>query len=399
LHHWVGCLGRNPQTITPNIDRLASRGLVFRHAYTAAPLCNPSRFALFSGMRPATTGIYDQRDDWREKYREDVLLPTVFRRAGYYCAGAGKLYHGANKSREAWDDSLREEKDKPPKPKGDKGVGQITFAPLDCEDDDLGDYVTTSYIIEQLGKKHDKPFFLGCGLVRPHLPWYVPRKNYDMHPLESIELPPHTDNDLADVPPTGVAMAQPESNHAKILASGRWKEAVQGYLAAISYTDMNVGRVLDALDASPYRDNTIVVLWGDHGWHLGEKEHWRKSALWEEATRIPFIWVAPGVTKPGTFSERTVDSMAWYPTLCDLCGVQAPLHLEGVSVRKLLANPQAAWERPAMTTHLKGNHAVRTEEWRYIRYSDGGEELYNESADPYERTNLASESKQASTKA
>jgi arylsulfatase A-like enzyme len=219
-----------------------------------------------------------------------------------------------------------------------------------------------------------------------------------MFPLDKIELPPVQANDLADVPAAGIKMARPQGDHAAMLKSGRWKEAVQAYLAAIAYTDMNIGRVLEALDQSPYRDNTIIVFWGDHGWHLGEKEHWRKFALWEEATRAPFIWVAPGVTKPGV-CNRTVDFMSIYPTLCDLCGLSTPKHVEGVSIKSLLADPKAAWDRPALTTHGYQNHAIRTEKWRYIRYADGSEELYDEAKDPYEWTNLAGKPEFGSVKA
>jgi arylsulfatase A-like enzyme len=221
------------------------------------------------------------------------------------------------------------------------------------------------------------------------MPWNVPQKYFDMFPLDKIELPPHIPNDLDDIPGAGVKMARPQGDHAAILKSGRWKEAVQAYLAAIAYTDMNIGRLLDALDKSAYRDNTIIVFWGDHGWHLGEKDHWRKFALWEEATRAPLIWVAPGVTRPGSVCERTVDFLNIYPTLCELCGIAIPKQIEGVSLKPLLADPQAAWDRPALTTHGYQNHAIRTEKWRYIRYADGSEELYDHMKDPYEWANLA----------
>jgi arylsulfatase A-like enzyme len=231
------------------------------------------------------------------------------------------------------------------------------------------------------------------------MPWNVPRKWYDLHPLDKIELPPHRDNDLADVPPAGVKMAKPQGDHQQMIESGRWKEAVQGYLAAISYMDMNVGRLLEALDRSPYKDNTIIVFWGDHGWHLGEKQHWRKFALWEESTRAPLLWIVPGLTKPGALCERTVDFMTIYPTLCDLCRITPPSHLEGTSIRSLLADPQAVWATPAVTTHEFKNHAVRTEGWRLIRYADGSEELYDETKDPYEWTNLATAPEHATRKA
>jgi arylsulfatase A-like enzyme len=186
-----------------------------------------------------------------------------------------------------------------------------------------------------------------------------------------------------------VKMANPQGDHARILKSGRWKEAVQAYLAAIAYADDLIGRLLEALDSSPYAANTIIVLWGDHGWHLGEKEHWRKFALWEEATRTPFVWAVPGTTKAGGRCERIVDHMSVYPTLCDLCGIPVPKHVEGPSLRTLLANPAAPWDHPALTTFRRNNHAIRTEHWRYIRYADGSEELYDHTRDPYEWTNLA----------
>ena len=185
-----------------------------------------------------------------------------------------------------------------------------------------------------------------------------------------------------------------------MLASGRWKEAIQGYLAACAYTDMNIGRLMAAFDKSEYKDNTIIVFWGDHGWHLGEKEHWRKFTLWEEAARAPLIWVAPGLTKPNSLCERTVDFMSIYPTLVDLCGLTAPARpLEGQSIKSLLANPAAPWDKPAMTTYLFGNHGVRSEGWRYIHYQNGDEELYNEAVDPYEWKNLASDTQYNGTKA
>lgn len=388
LRDWVGYLGKNPQTRTPNIDRLAARGVAFTRSYCAAPVCNPSRAALMSGLRPSTTGVYENNNDWRTVIPQDLPLTTAFRKAGYFVAGAGKIYHGAYNRRSEWDDYLDKEGPSPAPRGDDTGVGGIKFAPLDCNDSDLPDYRITSYAIEQLGKKHDKPFFLACGLHKPHLPWNVPRKYFDMFPLDKIELPLHMARDLDDVPPAGVALAKPQGDHARILESGRWKEAVQAYLASTAYTDMNIGRLLDALDKSAYRDNTIIVFWSDHGWHLGEKEHWRKFALWEEATRSPLIWVAPGMTKPG-ICDRPVDFMSIYPTLMDLCGIPTPKHVQGQSIRALLANPKAVWDRPALTTYKWNNHAVRSAGWRYIRYANGDEELYNEGADPNEWKNLA----------
>ena len=398
LNHWVGYLGRNKQTKTPNIDRLAERGVRFTHSYCAAPVCNPSRAALMSGVRPSTSGVYENDDDWRGVIPPEYSLISTFRKAGYYTAGAGKIYHGSYDRKEEWDDYLgRVPGD--PKPTGDTGVGGIKFARLQAKDEDFVDYKTVSYGIEQLQRKHDKPFLLTIGLHKPHMPWNVPQKYFDMHPLDQIELPPTKEGDLEDLPPAAVRMARPEGDHKAMLDSGRWKEAVQAYLATISFADAQIGRLMEALDQSDYADNTIVVLWGDHGWHLGEKQHWRKFALWEEATRSPLLWVAPGVTKPGSVSERTVDFMSIYPTLTDLAGIETPSHVEGKSIRALLENPDAEWAQPALTTYNFGNHAIRTEGWRYIRYANGDEELYDEVEDPMEWTNLAEKPEFAAKKA
>jgi len=398
LNHWVGYLGRNPQTSTPNVDKLAARGVRFTRSYCAAPVCNPSRAALMSGLRPSTTGVYENDNDWRKAIPPDLTLPTAFRRAGYHVAGAGKIYHETYRRPAEWDDYLAAE-GTDPRPAAPSDVNGMRFGPLDCRDEDLRDGRIVQYGIDQLRREHDRPFFLAVGLHKPHLPWNVPRKYFDRHPLAEIRLPPHREGDLDDLPPSGVRMARPRGDHRAILESGRWKEAVQAYLASISYADALVGRLIDALDRSKFRDDTIVVLFGDHGWHLGEKEHWRKFALWEESTRAPLIWVAPGVTRAGAACDRTVDFMGIYPTLTDLCGIATPGHVEGPSLRRLLEDPRSAWDRPALTTYRFRNHAVRSEGWRYIRYANGDEELYDERADPFEWSNLAADPRHAAIKA
>jgi arylsulfatase A-like enzyme len=399
LRDWVTYFGRNAQTRTPNLDRIAAKGLAFSRAYCAAPVCNPSRAALMSGLRPATTGVYDNNNDWRTVLPEELMLTAAFRRAGYFVCGAGKIYHESYSRRSEWDDYLDKHKTDPePAPGQSTGVGGIRFAPLDCRDDELVDWKITDYGINELGKRHDRPLFLAVGLHKPHMPWNVPRKYYDLFPVDQIILPPHLANDLDDVPAAGRRMAKPEGDHAQMLTSGRWKEAVQGYLAAIAYTDMNLGRLLDALEKSPERDNTIVCLWSDHGWHLGEKSHWRKFALWEEATRSPHIWIVPGLTKPGSLCAQPIDYMTIYPTLMDLCGLPTPAHVQGTSIRALLGNPNTPRTEPALTTFRFNNHAIRTADWRYIRYANGDEELYDERNDPNEWTNLATRPEHAALK-
>jgi len=342
-------------------------------------------------LRPSASGVYENGNDWRLVIPEDLPLTSTFRRAGYYVCGAGKIYHESFKRRSEWDDYL-DNAGRDPEPAGNTGVGGIRFAPLDCGDEDLREWKIVQYGIEQLRRKHDQPFFLAIGFHKPHMPWNVPRKYFDLHALDQIQLPPHREDDLQDLPAAAIRMARPEGDHAAMLKSGRWKEAVQAYLAAISYADAMVGRLLEAFDQSAYATNTIICLWSDHGWHLGEKQHWRKFALWEEATRAPLIWVVPGLTKTNSRCDRTVDFMSIYPTLTDLCGLPTPKHVQGESLRALLADPEAAWHKPAITTYRYMNHAVRTENWRFIRYADGGEELYDEAKDPYEWTNLAGKS-------
>jgi arylsulfatase A-like enzyme len=358
-------------------------------------------------MRPSTTGVYDNNVDWRAAIAQDLTLVTHMKRNGYAAYGAGKIYHGGFNRKSEWDEYDKERAAPCQKLNANDGVGGIKFTPLDCGDDGVSDYSIASYGVKQLQRQHDKPFFLTIGFHKPHMPWNVPKKYFDLYPLDKIQLPPYREDDLGDIPTEGVKMARgPGSNrsdnpsdHELMLKSGRWKEAVQAYLATITYLDGQLGRVLDALEKSAYKDNTIIVFWGDHGWSLGEKHHWRKFALWEEPTRAPLIWVAPGVTKAGGVSKRTVDFMSIYPTLSELCGLPIPKHVEGASIKSLLMNPNANWNRPALTTHGFNNHAVRSANWRYIRYNGGGEELYDETKDPYEWTNLAGNKKYEKLKA
>lgn len=399
LNHWVTHLGRNPQAKTPNIDRLAKMGVTFTHAYCAAPVCNASRAALMSGLRPSSTGVYDNGQAWQPVIGKEKTLTTQFLNAGYEVFGSGKIYH-ANAHRDGeWTDYMvgNKETATPHPSVTTDGVGGIKFRPL-TDESKLSDENIVDYGIRQLQAEHDKPFFVAVGLHKPHMPWNVPKKYFDLFPLEKIELPPTQSDDLSDVPPGGLKMAKPDGDHAQMVKSGRWKEAVQAYLATIAYCDAQIGRLLDAYDKSPHKEDTVIVFWGDHGWHLGEKEHWRKFALWEEACRMPYIWVAPGVTKAGGVCGAPVDLMSVYPTLCSLCGIDRPKHVEGEDIKPLLADPNAKWEKPAVTTFHRNNHSLRTPRWRYIRYADGGEELYDHDKDEYEWTNLAKDEKFADVK-
>jgi arylsulfatase A-like enzyme len=403
LNDWIGCLGGHPDCKTPNIDRLSKRGVLFTRSYCASPSCNPSRVALMTGVRPWTSGVYTNRQPFRQAMPNVVTLPTHFMQNGYKVHGSGKIYHGRYPDPKSWQDYLRKGSDPKPSPEILKSPrsksGGIVFGVLDVKNEAMDDHKMVNYAIDFLKEEHNKPFFLACGIFKPHMPWQVPRKYYDMYPPEKIQLPKTLDTDLDDVPLGGKRMARPDGDHATMLKTGNWRYAVQAYLASITFADAQVGRLLKGLDASPHADNTIIVLWGDHGWHLGEKHHWRKFALWEEATRAPLMMTVPGLTKANSRCGRTVDFMNIYPTLCELCDLPQPDHLEGVSMTSLLKNPQTEWSRPAITTYNRGNHAIRSERYRYIRYADGGEELYDHETDPLEWKNLAGNPKLANVKA
>jgi arylsulfatase A-like enzyme len=401
LNDWIGVLGGHPATKTPNLDRLARRGALFTRAYCTAPACNPSRTALLCGVRPSTSGVYHNNQPWRPVLPKAVTLPQHFMAHGYQVAGGGKIFHGSYPDAASWQEYFKQPGDPRPAVLPANGIpdtAHFDWGPVDVADEAMGDSKVAQWASNYLGKKHDKPFFLAAGMFRPHLPWYVPRKYFEEFPLARITLPRVKDDDLDDVPPIGRRMARPEGDHKKVVESKNWEKAVQGYLASITFSDTCVGRILDALDQSPYAQNTIIVLWTDHGWHLGQKQHWRKFALWEEATRVPLMFVVPGLTRAGSRCERTVNLLDLYPTLAELCGLPAREGLEGTSLVPLLKDPAAAWDRPSVTTHGRNNHAVRSEQWRYIRYSDGTEELYDHRTDPHEWTNLAGKPEHAAVK-
>lgn len=415
LNDWVGCLDGHPQAKTPNIDKLAGEGVLFKEAYCAAPLCSPSRTAIMMGLRPSTTGIYGNLNWFRDlpKYRDWVTLPEYFRKHGYLAWGGGKLYHQAHgkfSDAKAWDHvySTRIGALQPPKkerykhglrPKFESNpilARLIDWGATDYPIESNPDWKTADGAVQFLQREHEKPFFLGCGIYLPHLPWYAPRKFFEMHPLDEIELPPYKNDDLDDIPAVGKRMAGPHMRH--IREGGKWKEAVQACLAADSFADACVGHLLDGLEKSPHRDNTIVVLWGDHGYDIGEKKI-AKSALWEQTTRTPLIIHVPEKLRDSKWAQganvcdRPVSLLDLYPTLVDLCGLPKNKQNEGRSIAPLVRNPQAEWGFPAVITHSPhwhgSNHAVRSDRWHYISYSDGGEELYDVNADRNQWTNLA----------
>jgi arylsulfatase A-like enzyme len=423
LNDWVGCLGGHPQAKTPNIDRLAKKGVLFEQAYCAAPLCHPSRTAIMTGLRPSTTGIYGNQTWFRDHpdYKDRVTLPQYFRKHGYIAWSGGKIYHqphGKWSDPVSWDGQYSTSMGTQ-RPRADKlyrhGLRDrfsnkilarlIDWSPIEQSTEETPDWKTADGAAEFLKRKHDKPFFLGCGIYRPHLSWYAPKKYFDMHPIGEIRLPSYLENDLDDVPRKGRAMAGKEFGI--IQRNNQWKNAVQGYLAACSFADACVGHVLDALRESRYRDNTIVVLWGDHGYHIGDKDHIAKSALWEQTTRTPLIIYVPqespsDASGNGRTCKSPVSLVDLYPTLIDLCGLPRREGLDGRSIAPLVRDPKADWPWPAIITHSPRwhgvNHAVRSREFHYISYSDGGEELYDVSSDPNQWMNLAARPSHAAVK-
>ena len=408
LRDWVGHLSGHPNAKTPNIDRLAKRGVSFTRAYCSAPLCNPSRISLLTGVAPSKSGVYGNGEKLRQKLPDAVTLMQHFRASGYSVRGAGKIFHGTSAyDMDSWDIFFKSSGSKKHRVKRDSSLPKSAWVPwgaLACSDDEMLDGINAKWIITELKKPQEKPFFLAYGLTKPHLTWSVPQKYFDLHPLEGIKLPPTKKGDLDDLPAFGKKLARevydpsgerdfavkPNGDHANVIANNQWLKAVQAYLATISFADAQIGRVLDALDRSGHADNTIVVLWGDHGWHLGEKNHWRKHALWDVSTRTPLIFSAPRGVAEDKLCQRPVSLIDIYPTLIDLCGLPKRRGLDGQSLKSLLENPERKWDRPVVITYGLNNHAVQTERWRYIRYRDGGQELYDHERDPNEWTNLAS---------
>jgi len=399
LNDWTGFLGGHPDVKTPNLDRLAKRSIVFTNAHCPAPLCNASRAALMTGIRPSTSGVYKNDNPWRASsvLKNAITIPQHFMAHGYTALGSGKIFHGRFPDPQSWDDYWPSKiKHKPDDPipenrplNGIPNTKHFDWGPVIVGNEEMGDWQVADWVIDQLKTEHDKSFFLACGFFRPHLPWYVPQEYFDLYTFDNIALPNVKEDDLNDIPTMGEKIARPERDHANVIKYGQWRKAVHAYLASISFVDECVGRVINALEGSDYAENTVIVLWSDHGWHLGEKLHWRKFALWEEATHNVLMFSVPGTTKPGSESAAAVNLLDIYPTLIDLCELRKKPELEGVSLLPFLENPRHHWDRPTITTFGRNNHSVRSEKWRYIRYADGSEELYDHTVDKLEWHNLA----------
>jgi len=426
LNSWIGPLGRHPDVRTPAMDRLAASGTVFTRAYCTAPYCNASRMSVFTGCLPATTGIYENEPLWTAQARRKTFLEH-FREAGYYCFGAGKVFHGnfdyATAGRNgAAEAAWRDSQNRPemwndfrtarpePMPPNRPINGMFDFGNFDNvspwnhhfdwgalpagREAEMPDAHTVADIAAFLKTPPEQPFFCAAGLYKPHLPWYVPQRFLDLYPLDKVSLPFVKEDDLDDVPQIARDWALSPPDHEAILKHDQWRHAVQGYLAAISYCDSMIGKLLDALAASPAADNTIVVLWGDNGFHLGEKLHWRKFVLWEEATRVPLI-IVPPQARGASRVDEPVSLIDIFPTLCDLAGVRSLADVDGVSLAPLMDGRSVSRGKPTTMTWKRGNHSIRSGRWRYTRYHDGSEELYDQTNDPYEWTNLAGDASHA----
>ena len=405
LNDWV--LEEDTPVKMPSLRRLARRGALFRRAYTASPACNPSRVALLTGLSPSTTGVYDNRSDWKRAAPDAVTLPRYFMNHGYRVEGAGKIFHHHDNSAFHDDESFhRFEKMQldPMPPRKFNGIGAVRSANFDwgpwpLDESASPDARSVDFGIDFLSRSHDRPFFLAIGLFRPHMPFHAPPKYFAGYPKGRVAMPRTVKDDLRDIPSGGLALLRQKKHFMQAIhdaernAPGTWAEAVRSYLASCTFADHQLGRLLDALARSGHAGSTIVVLWSDHGYHLGEKDHWEKFALWEKTTRVPLVISAPGATEPGTVVESPVSLLDLYPTLVDLAGLPPNPGLEGESLVPLLSDPRR--ERTVTMTYQRGNHAARSMRWRYIRYVDGTEELYDHRMDPDEIENLAADARHA----
>ena len=393
LNDWVGFLDGHVDAKTPHMDKLAAAGRNFTNAHCVVPVCSPSRISIMSGLHATTHGSYDLGTPYENIERLDdvATIQGHFKNNGYISIGGGKiLHHGFNgKLKNDFNQILSGSRKGGPRPKKTMNYpgGAWDWGAFPEKDEEMGDYQLSQQAAEVLSKKHDKPFFLSVGIFRPHVPMFVPQKWFDLYDKEKIKLPNNPLSDLDDLPPNFKGRLNIEPIHADILKKGDWRGMLQAYLACVSFADHCVGKIMEGLNEGPNKDNTIIVLWSDHGFHLGEKQKWAKRTLWEESTRTPMIISGPGI-KPGACAEA-VSLLDIYPTLVEACGIAQPKQLDGLSLKAQLNNPSAKRDKPVLTTSYYENHSIRNKDWRYIRYADGAEELYDHRVDKDEFKNLA----------
>jgi arylsulfatase A-like enzyme len=396
---WLGYLNNHPGTSTPNLDALAAESLDFSQAYCTAPMCMPARTGVMFGRQPYEVGVYDHSEAsdryYAELARGSSSLVDDFWADGYDVVGGGKIFGDSQKPRwtqyrrvpiDLRDPTWLSPYDK--RPIGTTPRGPVDFGPSGRSSDQDPDGLTTTWICQQLLAPRSRPLFLGYGSISSHVAWRVPQRFFDMHPIEDVVVPDYRPDDLDDLGPEARRLIDQRTLDT-LRNTGTWEAAVQAYQAAISYADDRIGVVLDALASSPQADDTIVVVWSDHGFHLGEKLHWHKFTLWERATHIPMLFRVPGSFDSGAVFDRPVSALDIGPTLSEFSGVTATGPRSGASLVPALAQPSLADDRPAITTWLPGNHSVRRGPWRYVRYRSGESELYDHRDDPDEYTNLA----------
>ena len=427
----LGCYG-SPLAKTPNIDALSQAGVRFDRAYCQFPLCNPSRVSMLTGRHPGTTGALGNRTDFRDAHPDWVTLPQLFKQNGYVSLRAGKIFHGGIDDAISWTEGGDPRRTLPAEDESERRIARSTtsdparsrtnetrsartaasdrWVVLEGDGESHGDYKVADRAIQYLRENKEQTFFLAVGFVKPHSPPTAPRKFYDLWDVEQISLPPN----FAPRPtvPEGFPKAAIRQRNADLFigrdaSESEAREMIRAYLASCAWMDWNVGRVLAELDRLGLRERTIIVFWGDHGYQLGEKGKWSKAgSLFEQGDRTPFIVVVPRVEGNGRVSERVVQNVDIYPTLAELCGLQAPPGLEGLSLAPLLANPDTEWNHPAFTVWSEDGKtfhgvAVRTERWRYVEFgAEGmnGTMLFDELADPHEMKNLADDPKYAGVK-
>lgn len=396
LNDFIGAMG-HPDAITPNIDRLAANGAIFTNAHCQAPLCGPSRASILTGLRPSSTGIYGMIEDNEIRAANKLTKGTTFmhqyfKDAGYHLLGVGKIFH------RHFPDGLLDEDG------GTSGYGPFPqnrfkwntkgtdtdWGVFPEKDQEMPDDKAAAWAIEKLSKKYDKPFFMSVGFIRPHVPWYVPQKWFDLYNPQKLQLPPYLPDDRADLPEITKKIdawpSMPSTEWA--IKNNEWRNMVQAYLACISFVDYNIGRVVDALEKSQHKNNTVIVLWSDHGYRLGEKNTFAKVCLWDRATKAPLIFSGTGVPKHKVINEP-VELLDIYPTLTDLAGLKHNNANEGHSLVELMQKQNVKWNKPAITTWGRNNTAVKTKDYRFIQYEDGSQELYDVKKDANEWYNLA----------
>lgn len=394
LNDWVGYMAGHPGVYTPNIDRLRAQSYAFNRAYCSVPVCIGSRASVLWGLSPESTRVVETNDDtayWDLMNSTDLHpLPYWFSQAGYETLSTGKVFHYQKGTPRRWDVFQRYK---------DAGVtwgehGTLFDYGLLEPGEVHTDQISANFAIQQLTMERSRPWLMAIGLYQPHVPWRLPQWAFDLHPIDKVALPRVRADDLDDIPQEGVTLANEPffvadgvkiTQNELVINSGLWRQHVQAYLAACSHTDAMVGQILDALDASPYANNTAIVLWSDNGYHLGEKLHWRKMALWEQATRVPLLIRAPGLLEAGGTFDLPVSLLDLAPTLTDIAGISRPAQFEGESLLGL--TPQIAHERPARMRWGNAD-STRIGKWRWTRYPDGGQELYDLSVDPREYNNL-----------